>query len=217
MELFQFHCNSCNKKYNSFNGFINHYNRMKKLKDKKHQNNNHIYNIFGIKPCNNSKCNRFTKIGKFINYNFRKADVGNNGYCSECDKMNYYKRINNGDQLGVFNNINNIFLFQPKLREKIPGPIIDDYTSLLAKYYKLLNVINEPEKLQLYYKLHELAPKVILADDGKGKYNETIRIMKRRIKYFKQMDFDGILFEISNIQRNMKKFMDKINKKKRRI
>ena len=214
-ELIQWKCDKCNKKWNTFNGYIQHFKRSKDLNDPLHQNNEVVYNMFNIKPCLNDACNKFVKLNQNINYKYNKIHKNNDGFCNDCDKVNYYENIKNDNKLGIFNNIDNIILFKPIIQDKIPNPVLDDYTSAMAKILKILSITKDESTVELYFKLKLLLPKVVLSARGGGGSKgrkAKIRIMKKRIKYFNNLDFDKILFEIGIIKREIDKYNIKINK-----
>ncbi len=179
-----------------------------------HQNNSDIYDKFHIKPCNENICKNYTKMVKNFN-----NDVS--GYCAGCSLVNRSNNIKNGTgELQKYNCIDYINLLQTNVADKIPSQILDDYTNLLAYWYKMIVTSNDNRLIELFEKLVNLAPKIILNEnnrgDGKSAENkkQSIQFMQKKIRAFRELHFEQIIKSIAYTEGEMEKVKKATEKSK---
>ena len=186
-------CN--NNTWLTLKGFIKHFDKKCKKGDHEHLQNDAVYGVFDIKPCKNEKCTRYIKTTKHILFKFDRLDRDYDGYCASCNKLNILDDLKSGqDQLGIFNDIDSIHLLSVRVHDKIPRSVIYDFSELMGYIYNKINKAQTTKERELYVKLRELAPKVILAKSNRGdsKENED-KLMIEKIKAFRCLDFSKIL------------------------
>ena len=145
-----------------------------KMKNKEgHQDNGYIYNIFGVLPCKNCTCKNYVKLDEIIKYKFSKLSKNNEGYCYACHHIERAKQLQNGQILGVYDDIDKCITLTTNVEDIIPDGILHEFIELYKFILSRINNASDEQQIILYNKLLILAPKVVLArqeewEDGSG-------------------------------------------------
>ena len=209
-ENIHYYCSYCDKKWVTIKRFIDHY------KDK--HENNYITNIFKIDRCKNSDCKQWIKTENIIKFKCKGISTNYNGYCVHCRYLLNIDKLKTDKKLGIFDDIDQIYKLQTNVEDFKPKPIIPDLVDLYTFIFNKIIYSNGNDN-DYYNKLLMLIPKIILSKPKRNNnndmmYNIKINLYKRRIKYFRNGDNDGILREIASIIAQRDEY---INKKKRKI
>ena len=99
----------------------------------------------------------------------------------------------------------------------IPKPIVPDLMINTFVFNKI--TYSKDTEREYYYKLLMMIPKIILSKPKRNNsddlsYNTKINLYKRRIRYFRNGDDDGILRSIAAIQAQQMEYNKKKNKEK---